>query len=369
MKEKNIFDNIDYRENCEWTVYIHISPSNKYYVGITKLKPHERWGLHGQMYKKQFFYNAIEKYGWENFEHEIIAEHLTKDEACKMEIALIKALDSYGEHGYNCDPGGTYQYKERNNLCGMKIGNVFVEKLLGINKYGLYDYDCRCDCNNHVILNQQQLLYTKKYICCNECKKKLQSKENADNYSSKNIIRIVDEYLEVLVGGHTVLFDKEYYSLLSKSTLYIENDNRVKIYSPIYNIINKSVSTILCRTEEKLPIFKNFNCFDFRISNVIFVSSRIFTIYHHLYNNRYSKTYRIETKVNKNGEILYKPSFALYKGTGKRIKSTTSLNDAICLRNNLIQEKYGDIEELRNVISLFYCNERGSIQNDKIIRH
>ena len=82
---------IDYRKNNNYSVYIHISPSNKYYVGITKLEPSRRWGKNGCGYKKQGFYNAIQKYGWDNFKHEIIAEHLTESEACNMEITLIKA--------------------------------------------------------------------------------------------------------------------------------------------------------------------------------------------------------------------------------------------------------------------------------------
>ena len=59
---------IDYRDNNKWTVYVHISPSNKYYVGITKLKPHERWGKNGYGYRNQIFYRVIQKYGWENIQ-------------------------------------------------------------------------------------------------------------------------------------------------------------------------------------------------------------------------------------------------------------------------------------------------------------
>lgn len=54
---------IDYRENNKWTVYVHISPSNKYYVGITKLKPEIRWGSDGSGYKRQILWRAVQKYG------------------------------------------------------------------------------------------------------------------------------------------------------------------------------------------------------------------------------------------------------------------------------------------------------------------
>ena len=75
-----------------WSVYIHISPSNKYYVGITSKTPEERWRNGFGYYTQSYFYNAIQKYGWDNFQHEIIAENLSGEEAKKFEIKLIKIL-------------------------------------------------------------------------------------------------------------------------------------------------------------------------------------------------------------------------------------------------------------------------------------
>ena len=65
---------IDYREDNKWTVYIHISPSNKYYVGITSQKPKDRWHGGSGYKKNDHFYRVIKKYGWDNFQHVIIAE-------------------------------------------------------------------------------------------------------------------------------------------------------------------------------------------------------------------------------------------------------------------------------------------------------
>ena len=148
---------IDHRKNNNYSVYVHISPSNKYYVGITKLKPSQRWGKNGCGYKKQGFYNAIQKYGWDNFEHEIIAEHLTEEEACNMEIALIKALNSDGENGYNNHCGGHYKYLGIEDLTGKTFGNLKVNKKLYIKRNTNGDpityYDCICSCGNHTIKN------------------------------------------------------------------------------------------------------------------------------------------------------------------------------------------------------------------------
>jgi len=89
-----------------YLVYSHKSPSNKYYIGITGVNPKKRWGCQGYGYKLQKkFYNAIKKYGWDNFEHKIIATDLTLDEAYKLEKELISKYDSKN-NGYNADDGG-----------------------------------------------------------------------------------------------------------------------------------------------------------------------------------------------------------------------------------------------------------------------
>lgn len=91
----------------KWCVYIHISPNNKYYVGITSRKPEKRW-KGGSGYKNnKHFYNAIQKYGWDNFQHEIIASNITEQEAENFEILLIEKLKSNNPlFGYNITSGG-----------------------------------------------------------------------------------------------------------------------------------------------------------------------------------------------------------------------------------------------------------------------
>ena len=93
----------------QYTVYMHICPNNKRYVGITRRNPRRRWGSCGQRYKEhnKHFYNAIQKYGWENIQHEIIAEEVTKKTAEWLEkyyIALYQTTDR--RFGYNHAQGG-----------------------------------------------------------------------------------------------------------------------------------------------------------------------------------------------------------------------------------------------------------------------
>ena len=86
---------------------MHVSPSNKRYIGITCQKEKERWA-NGKGYRKQsYFYRAIEKYGWDNFEHIIIARGLTEDEAKWLEVELIREWNTTNQNkGYNISIGG-----------------------------------------------------------------------------------------------------------------------------------------------------------------------------------------------------------------------------------------------------------------------
>ena len=90
-----------------WTVYAHIAPNGKMYVGITSQKPENRWRDGYGYQRNTHLWNAIKKYGWENFQHEIIASNLTQEEAGNMERILIRDLDLMNpKHGYNMSIGG-----------------------------------------------------------------------------------------------------------------------------------------------------------------------------------------------------------------------------------------------------------------------
>ena len=92
-----------------YLVYCHINKINgKKYIGITKRSPEIRWG-NGKNYKGCLKFNcAIEKYGWNNFDHEIIASGLNKQEAENFEKLLIDKLHTTeSAFGYNISFGGT----------------------------------------------------------------------------------------------------------------------------------------------------------------------------------------------------------------------------------------------------------------------
>lgn len=89
-------------------VYMHTSPNNKIYIGITSRNPKKRWRSDGSGYKSNdYFWRAIQKYGWENFKHEILFDNLTQKEAEQKEMELIARYKSNNkEFGYNIANGG-----------------------------------------------------------------------------------------------------------------------------------------------------------------------------------------------------------------------------------------------------------------------
>ena len=94
-------------EKENYKVYIHIFPNEKVYVGITKQKPEYRW-RNGKHYSNNaYMTNAIIKYGWNNIEHKILYDNLSKEEAEQKEIELIKKHKSNNKKfGYNILDGG-----------------------------------------------------------------------------------------------------------------------------------------------------------------------------------------------------------------------------------------------------------------------
>lgn len=91
-----------------YIVYKHENLVNhKIYIGITCDVPKRRWKAGGGYKHNVYFYNAIKKYGWDNFKHDVLYENLTKEQAEEIEIRLIKKYNSTNkEKGYNIHPGG-----------------------------------------------------------------------------------------------------------------------------------------------------------------------------------------------------------------------------------------------------------------------
>ena len=98
-----------------WTVYMHLNKFNlKAYIGITSQELNKRWKSGWGYQKNIHFWNAIQKYGWDNFDHIILADGLTEEDAKNKEQYFIAKYKSNNrEFGYNMTEGGegTIGYK------------------------------------------------------------------------------------------------------------------------------------------------------------------------------------------------------------------------------------------------------------------
>ena len=107
-----------------YTIYIHKNKINgKVYIGQTCQKPEKRWD-NGRGYKDcSRFWNAIQKYGWENFEHIILYTNLSSQSANLLEETLIKQYNSTNESfGYNIKAGGNNKHQSEETK--KKIGEA-----------------------------------------------------------------------------------------------------------------------------------------------------------------------------------------------------------------------------------------------------
>jgi group I intron endonuclease len=100
-------------------IYKYTSPSGKYYIGQTCKTQAGRAGCDGYGYQNcPLFWRAIQKYGWKNFEYEVLEDGLTAEEANEKEQYYISYYQSNNpEYGYNIrgggNEGGDYEYSKR----------------------------------------------------------------------------------------------------------------------------------------------------------------------------------------------------------------------------------------------------------------
>lgn len=107
------------------SIYRHIFPNGKVYIGQTCQKPEYRWN-NGRGYKTSpFIFNAINKYGWDSIQHEVLFTGLDQLNADIIEEDLIYYYRQIGK-SYNLANGGSVNR-------GWKMSEEAKEKLRIIN--------------------------------------------------------------------------------------------------------------------------------------------------------------------------------------------------------------------------------------------
>ena len=93
-----------------WKIYVHQNLTNgKLYIGQTSEDNVKRRWHGGANYTEcPYFYNAIQKYGWDGFKHFVLIDNIkTLEEANEIEKYLInKYKTNDREFGYNIQEGG-----------------------------------------------------------------------------------------------------------------------------------------------------------------------------------------------------------------------------------------------------------------------
>lgn len=113
--------------NKKYCVYEHLFPNGKRYIGITSKRPNARWENGNGYAIGSPVRNAVEKYGWDNVEHNILFTGLTEEEAQNKEIELIAYyktnIHRYGDlYGYNLTDGGE-------GATGHKVSRETIDKM------------------------------------------------------------------------------------------------------------------------------------------------------------------------------------------------------------------------------------------------
>lgn len=103
-----------------------LNSDGRVYIGITHNSLDKRAGNNGIKYDGCIhFYNAIKKYGWENFSSEILEEGLSKEKAEEREIFWIEQYHATDpKFGFNMAKGGNLAFPFNN---GIKVNQYTLE--------------------------------------------------------------------------------------------------------------------------------------------------------------------------------------------------------------------------------------------------
>lgn len=121
---------VDLGKDGKYTIYCHTCPDGKKYVGMTASPLKIRFGNGVNYSKTSRFGMAIENFGWDNIEHEVLETGLTLEEAYEKEKYYIKYYNTTNtEFGYNMADGG-----KTKAVTGRKLEEETKRKIAESNK-------------------------------------------------------------------------------------------------------------------------------------------------------------------------------------------------------------------------------------------
>ena len=198
-----------------YTVYKHTCPNGKIYIGITKRNVEKRW-LNGKGYERQpHFYNAILKYGWDNIDHEILFENLTKEEACEKEVEMIAYYKSHGRrYGYNDTIGGECLEGENNPFYG-KTHSEETRKKLSLASKGRHLSE---ETKMKIVAANKGKKRTKEFC---EWMRQINLDRDRSSYASREIYQIDADTNEIIKKWDSIIQAAEFYNTSYVNICYV----------------------------------------------------------------------------------------------------------------------------------------------------
>lgn len=233
----------------DFIVYIHINKINeKVYIGQTCKSFKSRCGVKGKNYKNStHFWNAINKYGWNNFEHNILYTNLTGNEANEIERQLILKYNSNNQnYGYNMDDGGNNGNKKseetKNKLRKSKLGELNPNYGKKFSKETRLRMSESTSGENHPMYNKHHTNETKlkislknKGVKLDGCKRRAFTKEHINSLREQNL-------------GKKLTYETKQKMSMSKKGHFVSIETRNKIAEkkskPIFQI-DKNTNKII----------------------------------------------------------------------------------------------------------------------------
>ena len=225
-------------------VYMHINKiNNKKYIGITSQKTSDRW-KNGKGYSNnEHFYNTINKYGWDNFEHKVLFENLSKEDACKIEIQLIsKHKTTNREFGYNHTTGGEHythteesKYKISERFRGKKLSEEHCKKLSDSHKgqilteYARQRYIELCSGENHPMYGKTHTKEAREKISKARTGKKL-SEEHKKKISISSKGKKISEAQKIKLSKSKEKYKKRVIQMTKDGTFIKEWESLSQIF-------------------------------------------------------------------------------------------------------------------------------------------
>lgn len=242
-----------------YKIYKYTNKINgKVYIGQTRQSITARAMGKGWGYKKcPHFFNAIQKYGWENFVCEILHENLNRSDADILEQQYI---DQFKDHSYNIDKGGKSKGPHTNNIDVREKISISMNGKNKGEKNGMFGVDSPNRVPIHIFDTNFTLIHT--IPCITDCSKLLNIESSRlSGYLKKyDLLKVRDKYYSKLYNVNDLNSIKEYKPLAVGISLYDMNGILVKHYKYTKDACKDySVNENLLRVHRNKPwIYKNF---------------------------------------------------------------------------------------------------------------